>query len=155
MRPVQVTTDVPQPRDVVYDFLDVLSNHELFTDHLLRDWHCDGPVRGIGSKARVTAISVGRADKLEMEVIDAERPIRTVERNVSLGGRRVVTGTYTLSDLPDGGTRVRFESAWERAPWNERLASPLVRLLVRRANERAMERLADQLEHRAQTGHSR
>jgi hypothetical protein len=77
-----------------------------------------------------------------------------VERNVSLGGRRIVTGTYTLAELPDGGTRVSFESAWERAPWRERLASPVVRLLARRLYERAVLRLPDQLEHRAQTGKS-
>lgn len=154
MRPVQVTVRVPQPCDVVYDFLDVLSNHELFTDHFLRDWHCDGPARGIGSRARVTAVTGGRADALEMEVIDAQRPLRTVERNVSLEGRRVVTGTYTLAELSDGGTRVSFESSWEKAPLREQLASPVIRLLVRRLNERAMQRLAEQLEHRAQSGQS-
>jgi hypothetical protein len=149
MRPVQVTVQVPQPCEVVYDFLDELSNHELFTDHFLRDWHCDGPARGIGSKARVTAVAGGRADGLEMEVIDAERPLRTVERNVSLKGRRVATGTYTLAELPDGGTRVSFESAWEKAPLREQLASPFVRMLARRLNKHAMLRLAEQLEHRA------
>jgi hypothetical protein len=149
MRPVLVTVQVPQPCDVVYDFLDVLSNHELFTDHFLRDWQCGGPARGIGSKARVTAVAAGRADALEIEVIDAERPIRTVERNVSLEGRRVATGTYTLAALPDGGTRVSFESAWEKIPLREQIASPVVRMFARRLNERAMLRLAEQLEHRA------
>jgi hypothetical protein len=38
MRPVRVSVDIPQPREEVYDFLDVLSNHEPFTDHMLRDW---------------------------------------------------------------------------------------------------------------------
>ena len=76
-----------------------------------------------------------------------------MERNVSLRGRRVVTGTYTLAELPDGGTEVSFESAWEKAPWSERLASLVVRLLARRLTERAMRRLADELERRAQTGY--
>lgn len=151
MRPVQVSVQVPQRRDAVYDFLDVLSNHEQFTDHFLRDWRCEVPTRGVGSKAHVTVVTAGRRDRLDMEVVDAEPSVRTVERNVSLGGRRVLTGTYTLSDLPEGGTRVSFESAWERAPWNERLASPLVRLLTRRVNERSLKRLAEQLEHGTET----
>jgi hypothetical protein len=37
MKPVRVSIDVPQAREDVYDFLDVLANHELFTDHMMRD----------------------------------------------------------------------------------------------------------------------
>jgi hypothetical protein len=46
MKPVRVSIDVPQAREDVYDFLDILANHELFTDHMLRDWRCEGPARG-------------------------------------------------------------------------------------------------------------
>jgi hypothetical protein len=145
MKPVTVNIDVPQPREAVYDFLDVMSNHELFTDHMLQDWSFDGPARGIGSKARLKAVAAGRTDAIEIEVIEAERPVRTVERNVGAGGKRIGTGTYTLADLPDGGTRVTFTYAWQQAPWNERLAAPIVRSISRRGNERAMERLAEQL----------
>jgi hypothetical protein len=152
VRPVQVSVEVPEPPDVVFDFLDVLANHERFTDHFLRDWHCDGPPRGVGAKARVTAVTGGRNDVLEMEVVTSDRPRQSVERNVSRGVRRVVTGTYILAGRPGGGTKVEFILAWERAPWIERLAAPVVRLLVRRANERAMRRLAEQLAERAPRG---
>jgi hypothetical protein len=145
MKPVTVSIDVPQPREAVYDFLDLMSNHEQFTDHLMRDWHFDGPPRGIGSKARVTVIVAGRADPVDIEVIEAERPVKTVERNVGAGGKRVGTGTYTLADLPDGGTRVTFTYAWQQAPWNERLAEPIVRGIARRAFGQSMQRLAGQL----------
>ena len=145
MKPVTVTIDVPQSREAVYDFLDVMSNHELFTDHMMQDWHFEGPARGIGSKARLKAVVGGRTEAVEVEVIEAERPVKTVERNVGAGGKRVGTGTYTLADLPDGGTRVTFTYAWQQAPWNERLAAPIVRGIVRRGNERAMQRLAEQL----------
>lgn len=148
MRPVRVSVEVAQPPEVVFDFLDVLANHEQFTDHFLRDWHCDGPPSGVGATARVTAVTGGRSDVLQIEVVASERPVRTVERNVSLDGRRVVTGTYTLAGRPHGGTEIAFVSAWERAPWKERLASPIVRLLVRRADERAMLRLSEQLAER-------
>lgn len=140
-----VTTDIPLPREVVYDFLDVLSNHELFTDHMLRDWRCDGPARGVGQRARLKAVAAGRTEAIEMEVIAADRPVKTVERNVGAGGRRVATGTYTLGELPDGGTRVTFEQAWQKVPWSERLASPILRGVTRRVNERAMQRLTEHL----------
>jgi hypothetical protein len=145
MKPVTVTIDVPQTREAVYDFLDVMSNHELFTDHMMQDWRLAGPARGIGSKARLKAVVGGRTETVEIEVIEAERPVKTVERNVGAGGKRVGTGTYTLADLPDGGTRVTFTYAWQQAPWNERLAEPIVRGIARRGFERAMQRLAEQL----------
>lgn len=148
MKPVRVSIDVPQAQEDVYDFLDVLTNHELFTDHMLRDWRYEGPVRGVGAKAKVNAVAVGRTDALDMEVIEAERPTRNVERSVAASGR-VLTGTYTLAELPGGGTRITFESAWLRVPRSDALAAPLVRVVLRRGNKRAMERLAEQLRARA------
>ena len=68
-----------------------------------------------------------------------------VERNVGAKGKRTATGTYRLSDAPGGGTRIEFEYAWEQLPLSERLAAPMVRSVLRRANQRAMERLAQQL----------
>jgi hypothetical protein len=147
MKPVRVSIDVPQAREDVYDFLDVLANHELFTDHMLRDWRCEGPARGVGAKAKVTAVAAGRSDPLDMEVIETERPTRNMERNVAASGR-VMTGTYTLAELPGGGTRITFESAWLRVPRSEAVAAPLVRALVRRGNQRSLERLAEQLRAR-------
>jgi carbon monoxide dehydrogenase subunit G len=147
MKPVRVSIDVTQAREDVYDFLDVLSNHELFTDHMMRDWHYEGPARGVGAKAKVTAVAAGTTDTLDMEVIEAERPTRNVERNVGASGR-VMTGTYTLAELPGEGTRITFESAWLQVPRSEALAAPLVRAVVRRNNKRAMQRLAEQLRAR-------
>jgi hypothetical protein len=145
MEPVQVSIDLPQSREDVYDFLDLMANHEPFTNHILKDWEYSGPDRGIGSKARVHVTSAGRTDTVDIEVIDAERPARIVERNIGAGGKRVATGTYTLSDLPSGGTHVQFEYAWQQTPLSERVMSPVVRGMLRRANERAMERLATQI----------
>jgi hypothetical protein len=148
MHPVAVSIDVPQPREDVYDFLDVMANHEPFTNHMMRDWKFDGPPSGVGSKARLTAFAAGRTYAVDMEVIEAERPMRTVERNVSANGKRVGTGTYTLAELPDGGTRVTFTYAWQRAPLADRLMPPLTRAVLRRGNERALQRLAEQLRAR-------
>jgi hypothetical protein len=145
MKPVRVTIDVPHPRQQVFEFLDVMSNHEPFTNHMLQNWEYSGPARGIGSKARVTVNAGGRSEQVEIEVIAAERPNTIVEQNVGAGGRRVGTGTYTLEELPGGGTRIAFEYAWLRAPLSERAAAPLIRAILRRGNQRAMERLAEQL----------
>ena len=78
-------------------------------------------------------------------MIAAERPRTIVEQNIGAGGRRIATGTYTLDELPGGGTRIAFEYAWQRAPFSERVAAPLIRTILCRGNQRAMTRLADQL----------
>jgi ribosome-associated toxin RatA of RatAB toxin-antitoxin module len=145
MKPVRVTIDVPHPTEQVFDFLDVMSNHEPFTNHMLQDWEYSGPDRGIGSKARVTVKAGGRSEKVDIEVVAAERPRTIVEQNVSAGGRRIGTGTYTLQELPGGRTRIAFEYAWRQALVSDRVAAPLVRAILRRGNQRAMERLAEQL----------
>jgi carbon monoxide dehydrogenase subunit G len=146
MKPVKVSIDVPQRREQVFDFLDVMANHEPFTDHILKRWKYSGPARGIGSRAQVQVSAGGRTDTVEIEVVSAHRPETIVERNIGAGGKRVANGTYTLEQLPSAGTRIAFEYSWQRAPLSERLASPLVRSVLHRANERAMKRLAEQLE---------
>jgi hypothetical protein len=144
-RPISVSIDVPQPRTAVYAFLDVMANHEPFTDHMLVDWSYSGPPRGLGSKARVRTTFGAISDTADIEVVAAEAPAKIVERNVSAKGRRVATGTYELADLPTGGTRVRFTYAWEQAPLPDRVLSPLVRGMLKRGNAKAMARLAEQL----------
>jgi uncharacterized protein YndB with AHSA1/START domain len=153
MKPVRVSIDVPNPAEQVYDFLDVMANHEPFTNHMLQAWRYAGPDRGVGSKARVTVKTAGRSETVDIEVIAAERPHSIVEQNVGAGGRRIGTGTYTLEPLPDGGTRIAFEYAWKKAPVSERLSAPLVRAILARGNRRAMERLAEQLAALARVAH--
>jgi hypothetical protein len=148
MRPVTATIAVPQPREEVFEVLDVLANHERFTDHFLVDWQTSGPQSGVGARARMRVKKPGPPDWLDMEVIAAERPRMTVEESVSARGRRRTRGTYVLEELPDGGTRISFELAWLEAPLSERLAAPLARLVVNRNNRRSLERLAEQLDAR-------
>jgi Polyketide cyclase / dehydrase and lipid transport len=145
VKPVRVSIDVATRREQVYDFLDVMANHEPFTNHMLVDWKYSGPDRGVGSKARVTSRVGGTSDSIEIEVVSAETPSRITEQNVGANGSRIATGTYTLEELPNGRTRIVFEYSWQQAPLRERLAAPLVRAVLRRGNERAMRRLADQL----------
>jgi len=145
VKPVTVSIDVPQARERVYDFLDVMANHEPFTNHLLRDWELSGPDRGVGSKARVRVRAMGVTDTVDIEVISAQAPERIVERNVAAKAGRTAEGTYTLHELPGGGTRITFEYRWIVAPLADRLTAPLARAFIRRANETAMRRLAEQL----------
>ena len=143
--PVSVSIDVPQARDEVYAFLDVMANHESFTDHMLTNWRVSGPPTGLGSKAQVTVKAAGRSEEASFEVVAVEDGRMIKERNWAAKGRRVGTGTYVLSDLPAGGTHIEFIYAFEKVPAREKPLVPLMRRVLRRGNERAMTRLAEQL----------
>jgi Polyketide cyclase / dehydrase and lipid transport len=145
MKPITVTVDVPQPRERVFAFLDVMRNHERFTDHMLMNWRYVGPDRGVGAAARVDTKVAGKTDSLFIETVSSAPPTQIVEHNVGAGGRRLASGTYVLEPLPAGGTRVSFQYAWREAPRSERLLFPLVRAVMRRPLQRSMERLAQQL----------
>ncbi|NJC73638.1 SRPBCC family protein [Planosporangium thailandense] len=147
MKPVTVAIDVPDPGEDVYNFLAATAAHESFTDHMLQDWTCSGPDRGVGSKAHVTSVLGGRREPIDIEVVEDLPPRRIVERNVSAGGRRVATGTYELAPIP-GGTRVTFTYAWADAPLGDRMLAPVVRRLMRRNLQLAMRRLAAELDRR-------
>lgn len=146
MKPIIVSTSVARPREQVFDFLDLLANHAGFNDHMFTDWSFSGPERGVGAKARARVNAPASREWAEFEVIESERPVRTVEQGVSANGKRRTRGTYRLSEREDGGTDVSFELAWEQVPRSERLFPPLSRAFLRRALRKAMRRLAQQLE---------
>jgi Polyketide cyclase / dehydrase and lipid transport len=143
--PVTVSIDVPQPRREVYDFLDVMANHECFTDHMLTNWRVSGPPTGLGAKAAVTAKAGGRSDEVTFEVVEVEDGRMIRERNWAAKGKRVATGTYVLSDLAGGGTHIEFTFDFEQVPAREKLLVPLMRRMIRTGNEKAMQRLALEL----------
>lgn len=146
MKSVTVVTDVAKAPQEVYEFLDLLANHEGFLDHWLVDWEFSGPPRGIGAKARARANTVGSQDWTDFEVLEAESPSLIVEEGVGAGGKRRTRGTYRLEPLGDGGTRVSFELEWLQASRSERLAPPLMRIFARRVNSKALNRLKKQLD---------
>ncbi|MFF5014938.1 SRPBCC family protein [Streptomyces sp. NPDC001165] len=145
MQSVTVSLDVPQTPEQVYDFLDVMAHHERFTSHYLTHWRYSGPSRGVGSGATVTAVLAGTKTDVIIEVVEADPPLRIVERNVSTAGRRLAHGTYTIEPLQTGGSRVSFTYAWVRAPLADRLLAPVVRATMWRANRTVMRRLAAEL----------
>ena len=148
-QPVTVTVDVPQDRASVYAYLDVMANHEHFTDHMLTNWRVSGPPTGIGSKANVTTKVGALTDEAVIEVFEVEDGRLIRERSIGAKGKRIAHGTYTLSDLPNGGTHVEFEFALQKVPALEKPFLPLMRKMVRKGNERAMERLAATLNDQA------
>src|SRR4051794_7149753 len=125
MKPIVVFTTTDRPREEVYEFLDVLGNHEPFTDHMLVDWKLDGPPRGVGAKARMRANAPGPETWIDMEVVAATPGETIVEEAVSAGGKRRTRGTYTLADRPEGGTEIRFQLEYLAMPTAEMLASPV------------------------------
>jgi hypothetical protein len=145
MKPVTVSTTVAKSPQEVFEFLDVLANHEGFLDHWLIEWKFSGPSRGVGAKARAKANTVGSQDWTDFEVVEAEAPVRIVEEGDGNGGKRRTRGTYRLEELPDGGTCIFFELEWLQASKAERLIPPMSRAFVRRVNAKAMRRLAQQL----------
>ena len=144
MKPIVVTTTLDRPRAEVYEFLDVLANHEPFTNHMLVDWSVDGPAAGVGAKARMRAKAPGPKQWIDMEVVAATPGTTITEEAVSAGGKRKTRGTYTLSDRPDGGTDVRFQLEYLAMPAGEKLMAPVLRAWLQRANAKAMERLREQ-----------
>ena len=145
MKPVTVSIEVPQPPDVVFEYLDVLANHEQFTDHFLVDWETSGPDRGVGARARMRVKKPGPEDWLDMEVIESERPRRNVERATGAKGKRLTQGSYELAPAESGGTAISFELAWLEAPRGERLMSPITRAITRSSNAKSLRRLAERL----------
>ena len=146
MKPVTVSIEVPNPPQQVYEYLDVLGNHEEFMDHFMVDWKLSGPKRGVGAKANVRVKATAEKDWTDVEVVEADAGRRIVEesRGGSRGKRRL-RGTYLLEKRPGNGTKVTFQLEFLELPTGERLMGPLNRAYVRRVNGKAMKRLAEQL----------
>ena len=146
MKPVTVSIDVPTSPHQVYEFLEVLGNHEQFMDHFMIDWQFSGPRSGIGAKANVRVKATAEKDWTDVEIVEADADRRLVEQTT--GGpsaKRRTRGTYLLDGLPDGGTRINFELEFLQMPPGERLMGPLNRAYVKRVNGKAMKRLAERL----------
>ncbi|MGV1049296.1 MAG: SRPBCC family protein [Solirubrobacterales bacterium] len=146
MKPVSVSVSVAKPREEVFEFIDVLANHESFMDHMFVDWSFSGPARGVGARAKARVAAPASREIAEFEVVESERPSRTVEQGVSAHGKRETRGTYTLAEGAGGGTEINFELAWLKVPRSERIVPALSRAFLRRALGKAMKRLAKELE---------
>jgi hypothetical protein len=146
VKPVSVSVEVPNPPHEVYEFLDVLGNHESFMDHFMVDWQLSGPTRGVGAKANVRVKATAEKDWTDVEIVEADSGRRLVEETIGGSrGKRRTRGTYLLEALPDGGTGISFELEFLEMPTGERLMGPVNRAYVKRVNRKAMRRLAERL----------
>jgi hypothetical protein len=146
VKPVTVSVEVPNSTHQVYEFLEVLGNHEAFMDHFMVDWQLSGPKRGVGAKANVRVKATVEKDWTDVKIVEVDADRRLVEETIGgPSGKRRTRGTYRLEALPDGGSRIRFELEMVEMPRSERLMGPLNRAYVKRVNRKAMKRLAQRL----------
>ena len=148
MKPIEESTVIRRSIEDVFDYLDVLANHESFNDHYLVDWELRGPATGVGAAVHMRAKAPGGSECVELTVVEAERPVRSVEETVGVGGRRRTRGTYTLAARDAETTDVRFTLTPVETPPLERLLWPLSQAWLGRQLRRALERLRDQLEQK-------
>jgi uncharacterized protein YndB with AHSA1/START domain len=144
--PVTVSIEVARPRQEVFDYVDVLANHERWMSRLYKDWSFEGPKRGVGAIAKAQVDAPAARERVSFEVVESTAPERIVEAGQSAHGKRETRGTYRFSELPSGGTRIEFELAWVKAPRTERLVPFVSRAFMGRALGKAMKTLAELLE---------
>jgi hypothetical protein len=144
MKPVTVSTTTPKSLAEVSEFLETISNHEAFLGQMLVDWKYSGPARGVGAQAYARANTTGSQDWTDFKIVEVE-PSKIVEHADSAGGKRSVRHSYTLAELPGGGTKVSLELDWVKTSKTDRLCPPLARAFARRPYAKAMRRLSKQL----------
>ena len=71
MRPITTSVEVPNSTHDVYEFLEVLGNHESFMDHFMVDWELSGPKQGVGAKANVRVKATAEKDWTDVEIVEA------------------------------------------------------------------------------------
>jgi uncharacterized protein YndB with AHSA1/START domain len=144
--PVTVSVEVARPRQEVFEYVDVLANHERWMKLLYKDWSFDGPKRGVGAIAKAQVDAPAAREKVTFEVVESVAPERIVEAGESAHGKRETRGTYRFTELDGGGTKIEFELAWVKAPRTERMVPFVSRAFMGRALGKAMKKLAALLE---------
>jgi uncharacterized protein YndB with AHSA1/START domain len=144
--PVTVSVEVARPRQEVFDYVDVLANHERWMSLLYKDWSFAGPKRGVGATATAQVDAPAARERVTFEVVESVAPERIVEAGESAHGKRETRGTYRFTEREGGGTRIEFELAWVKAPRTERLVPVVSRAFMGRALGKAMKKLAALLE---------
>ena len=144
--PVTVSVEVARPRQEVFEYVDVLANHERWMGRLYKDWSFEGPKRGVGAIAKAQVDAPAASERVSFKVVESTAPERIVEEGESAHGKRQTRGTYRFIELEGGGTRIEFELAWVKVPRTERIAPFVSRAFMRRALGKALKTLADLLE---------
>lgn len=139
------TVTVNRPPAEVHALLDQLGAHESFTDHYLTEWELSGPSAGVGAKARMR-VKGGRS---EITVVEST-PTRIVEHGRGgPRGRWRTTGTYELVPRGEDATEVTFRNTIDAPTAPERFLAALALRRLQGDNDRALERLREQLGKRS------
>ncbi len=144
--PVTVAVEVARPRQEVFDYVDVLANHEDWLKQIYKDWRFEGPRRGVGGIARARFDAPAAREQVSFKVIESQAPERIVEECISAHGKRQTKGTYRFTELDGGRTRIEYEFEWLKTPRTERIAPFISRAFKARANGKSMKRFAALLE---------
>jgi uncharacterized membrane protein len=144
--PVTVSVEVGRPRQEVFDYVDVLANHERWMARLYKDWSFEGPRRGVGAIAKAQVDAPAAQEKVSFKVVESTAPERIVEEGESAHGKRETRGTYRFTELEGGRTRIDFELAWVKVPRTERIAPFVSRAFMGRALGKSLKTLAALLE---------
>jgi uncharacterized protein YndB with AHSA1/START domain len=144
--PVTVTVEVARPRQEVFAYVDVLANREGWMDHLYKHWSFEGPRRGVGGIATAQVDAPSARERVTLEVVEAAAPERIVEEVESAHGKRKTRSTYRFVEVDPGRTRIEFQFEWLETPRSERIASPVSRAFMSRAQGKSLKKLAAQLE---------
>jgi uncharacterized protein YndB with AHSA1/START domain len=156
VNPVTVSITVGRPREEVFEYLADIANHAEFTDHFLVDWHLtriDSYGEGAGARFRVKAPG-NRFSWADATLAEVKPPWRIVEVGRTGKFNRVRTlGSYTLSPVGPGATRVEYTLETEPATISDRIGESLgARFWFKRKLSRAMRRLRAILEEDRERG---
>lgn len=151
MEPITLSTTIAKPREVVFEYLVDVANHEEFSDHCMVDWHLtreDSYGRGAGARFRVKS----RFDRFsygDITLADVTPNERIVATGRSGRFNRVHTrSVWTLEEAGQGQTRVTFEMQSTPALKSDELMERFLRVrrATTRCHKRALERLRSILE---------
>jgi uncharacterized protein YndB with AHSA1/START domain len=151
MEPITLSTTIAKPREVVFEYLVDVANHQEFSDHCMVDWHLtreDSYGRGAGARFRVKS----RFDRFsygDITLAEVTPPARILA--TGRGGRfnRIRTrSTWTLEEAGAGQTKVTFETQSTPVLKSDELMERFlrVRTATTRCHKRALERLRSILE---------
>jgi hypothetical protein len=146
MQPVTVSVEVARPRQEVFDYVDLLANHEDWLQRIYKDWRFEGPRRGVGAIAKARFDAPASREQVSFKVVESEAPEKIVEACESAHEKRRTRGTYRFVELDARRTRIEYEIEWVETPKSERIAPFISRAFMARTNGKAIKRLADLLE---------
>jgi uncharacterized protein YndB with AHSA1/START domain len=151
MEPLTLSTTIAKPREVVFEYLADVANHEEFSDHCMVEWHLtreDSYGHGAGARFRVKS----RFDRFsygDITLAELTPPARIVATGRSGRFNRIRTrSTWTLEEDGPDRTKVSFETQSTPVLKSDELMEKFlrVRAATERCHKRALERLRSILE---------